>query len=90
MQTININELPSEFLLLHDLYGAAFRNLRPQAPEDAIVYEVDAGELDDPNILLRAGRILPDGSMIGDPIDVVIAKVWLSEFRMDQAETPSP
>lgn len=71
---------------LHEAFDWAFFRLRPDAPENAIVYEVDAGEPDAPNTIIRAavfeGDTEPTGAMIGDPIELIIAKAWLAELAV--------
>lgn len=76
---------------LHEAFDWAFFRLRPNAPANAIVYEVDAGEPDAPNTIIRAavfeGDTEPTGAMIGDPITVIIAKSWLAEMAEPEGPT---
>ena len=65
---------------LHEFFGRAFFALRPDAPPDAIVYEVDAGRPGAPNTVMLAGIPDGEGGLQGEPIQVVVAKAWLKEF----------
>ena len=70
--------------LLHQAFGAALLVARPDAPKGALVYHVDAGEPDSPNTLIEAAvfdrGILDEARMIGEPISLMLDKVWLSEM----------
>ena len=82
--------------LLDDAFGAAFRLARPDAPADALVYEVDAGEPGDANTRMEAAvflrGIVDEGRMVGEPIRVQVAKSWLAEVLNARAgsEPPGP
>lgn len=67
-------------MVLHNLYGEVFRHLRPETPSSAIVYEVDAGAPDAPNVIFWAAEVSPAGKIKGDSIQVVVAKSWLREW----------
>ncbi|MCE6958400.1 hypothetical protein LAZ40_04930 [Cereibacter sphaeroides] len=66
--------------LLDALYGAMFRELRPDLPEDAIVYEVDTGKPGMLSTTMRAGVVSDDGRIVGEPVTVVIAKEWMRDW----------
>lgn len=63
-----------------------FHKLVPDAPLEAIVYSVDAGEHDDPNVVLKAavfeGDLEPTGEILEGPWEKIIAKDYL--FQMAQ------
>jgi hypothetical protein len=70
--------------LLEEAFGAALRRARPDTPAEALVYEVDAGEPEDPNTLIRAAvfdrGILDANRMIGEPVTLTVSKTWLAEI----------
>jgi len=83
--------------LLEEAFGAALRCARPDTPADALVYEVDGGEPDDPNTVIRAAvfdrGILDANRMIGEPISLTVSKEWLAETlnaRVSAEEGPEP
>ena len=70
-------------LLLHQAFGPALRRARPDAPADALVYEVDAGEPGVANTRIEAAvflrGIIDADRMVGEPIRLSVAKGWLAE-----------
>lgn len=54
-----------------------FRHCRPKH-EDFFVYEVDAGEPTDYNIILKAMKV-EDNHLSGDSAELMIAKEWVLE-----------
>lgn len=54
-----------------------FRHCRPKH-EDFFVYEVDAGEPTDYNIILKAMKV-EDNHFSGDSAELMIAKEWVLE-----------
>jgi hypothetical protein len=82
--------------LLHEAFGAAFRLARPDAPADALVYEVDAGEPEEANTAMEAAvflrGIIDEDRMVGEPIRVQVAKSWLAEVlnARDLPDSPEP
>ena len=70
-----------------------FHNLMPDVPLEAIVYDVDAGEPGDPNIVMRAavfeGDLEPTGEILDGPWEKIIAKEYLAEMALKtSARTP--
>lgn len=80
--------------LLHEAFGAALRRARPNAPADALVYEVDAGEPGDANTRIEAAvflrGIIDADRMVGEPIRLSVAKGWLAEVLNARGESDSP
>lgn len=68
---------------MHEAFDWIFFALMPEAPPEAIVYEVDAGRPETPSIIIRAavfeGDTEPTGAMLDGPFEKVIAKSWLQE-----------
>lgn len=77
---VHAHDPDSPLLVLHSLYGEVFRHLRPEAPAGAIVYEVDAGLPDVPNLVFVAAEVTPDGQILGEPIEVIVAKDWVKAW----------
>ncbi|PTX52323.1 hypothetical protein IQ03_01113 [Gemmobacter caeni] len=82
--------------LLHEAFGEALRRARPDAPAEALVYEVDAGEPEDANTRIEAAvflrGIIDEDRMVGEPIRISVAKTWLAEVLNARGgpETPEP
>jgi hypothetical protein len=82
--------------LLHDAFGEALRRARPDAPAEALVYEVDSGEPGDQNTRIEAAvflrGIIDADRMVGEPIRITVDKTWLAEVLNDRdaPETPEP
>lgn len=80
--------------LLHEAFGAALRRARPDAPADALVYEVDAGEPGDANTRIEAAvflrGIIDADRMVGEPIRLSVAKGWLAEVLNARGGSDSP
>jgi hypothetical protein len=82
--------------LLDQAFGEALRRARPDAPADALVYEVDSGEPGDANTRIEAAvflrGIIDEDRMVGEPIRVSVAKTWLAEVlnARDGSGTPEP
>lgn len=68
---------------LHEAFDWIFFQLMPDAPAEAIVYAVDAGTPDSPNVIITAGvfegGLEPTGAMLEGPFEKIIAKEWLAE-----------
>lgn len=68
---------------LHEAFDWVFRKLMPEAPDEAIVYEVDAGSPESPNVTITAGVFEgdtePTGAMIAGPFVKTVSKAWLAE-----------
>ncbi len=81
-------DLKDELLAMHQAFDWVFFKLMPDAPKDAIVYEVDAGEPDDPNVTIRAavfeGGMEPTGKILEGPFTKIVNKEHMAEF----AEAP--
>lgn len=69
---------------LHERFDWAFFHLCPDAPPEAIVYEVDFGEPDDANVTIKAavfeGDMEPTGRMLSEPIVKMVAKSYLRDL----------
>jgi hypothetical protein len=66
-----------------------FRHCRPKH-EDFFVYEVDAGEPTDYNLVLKAMKV-EDEALSGDGEELVIAKEWVLENLEEiLANVPDP
>ena len=66
---------------LHEAFDWIFFQLMPDAPAEAIVYAVDAGTPNSPNVIITAGvfegGLEPAGAMLDGPFEKIIAKDWL-------------
>jgi hypothetical protein len=66
-----------------------FRHCRPKH-EDFFVYEIDAGEPTDYNLVLKAMKV-EDEALSGDGEELVIAKEWVLENLEEiLANVPDP
>lgn len=68
---------------LHDAFSWILFQTMPDAPADAIVFEVDAGHPVRPSVVIRAavfeGGPEMTGAMKAGPFEKIIAKDWIAE-----------
>lgn len=68
---------------LHDAFSWILFQTMPDAPPNAIVFEVDAGLPLTPSLVIRAaifeGGSAETGAMIGAPLEKIVAKDWIAE-----------
>jgi hypothetical protein len=73
----------------YESFDWAFHQLMPEVPLEAIVYSVDVGEPDDPNVVLKAvvfeGDLEPTGAILDGPWEKIIAKEYLAQMAEDPA-----
>lgn len=78
---------------MHEAFDWIFFKLMPDAPPEAIVYEVDGGGINTPSVVIRAavfeGGTEPTGAILAGPFEKVIAKGWLLE-QADARRAASP
>lgn len=68
-------KIHADLQAMHEAFGPAFFHAKPGAPEDAIVYYVNAGTSKTRHTVMKAARFKPGTkTMIGKPFTAKLAK----------------
>lgn len=67
---------------MHTAFGSLFFQLEPEASRDMRVFAVDAGEDEDPNLMMQAAVFDEEWRMVGEPITRMVAKVCLPDLGL--------